>query len=344
MATTVKLMDSADHFTTRAQALMKWTDVDSANMVVVAGAGRNGTAGWRFGNGSNFLKKVATSEQFHYAAFGFKPQALPTGDVPLISFRDGATEQCDLRLTTAGKFIVTRNGTTIAGPGTFIITIGVYFYIEFRVKIDDATGTVDVWVNGGAGTDVTGSGLDTKNGANATADTVLFCGRVVGGFGPNDSDDFVWVSGSTAVTRWGDTRMEYIKPNGNGNSSQWVGSDGNSVDNYLLVDETTPNDDTDYVASSTVGDIDLYTFTDVTPTTGAVKAVAVYLYARKDDAGTRTIAVATRESATNSFGGNQDLSTQYNYYREIFELNPRTAAAYTIGEVNGSEFGIKEIA
>jgi hypothetical protein len=338
-----RVLDSFDHYAT-AQLTNKWTQV-FVSPAVTAAIGRNGTAGLRLGDSQYGLRKVSSAaDQYHYVGVGVKVSSVtPGADVPIFSFRDGASEQIDLRITTTGKLRVTRGGTTLA-TGTFVFTIGVYAYVEFAVKIHDTTGTYDVWINGGATPDITGSGADTQTTANANADTFLLFGRTAG-LGQTDLDDAFWNSNNAgAETRWGDTRCEYIRPSGNGNSSQWVGSDGNSVDNYLLVDETSPNDDTDYVASSTVNDLDLYTFTDVTPTTGGVKLVVEYLWARKDDAGTRTIAGATREGGTTSVGANQDLSTSYNYYREAWALNPRTAAAWSISEVNGSEFGAKEIA
>ena len=71
----------------------------------------------------------------------------------------------------------------------------------------------------------------------------------------------------------GDVRVAYLAPNGNGASSQFVGSDLNSVDNYLLVDEVPANDDTDYVQSDVLNNIDTYALADLPANAGVVKSV-----------------------------------------------------------------------
>lgn len=342
MAYTVKQVDSFDDYTTTAHLLTKWTS--HAGPPTVGAFGRNGTNGLSIPDPAYGVEQISTSEQFHYAGCGFKFGVLPTtGDCVLMAFRDNGTTQVDVRLTPGGFFRVTRNGTTLA-TGVVQVATGTYFYVEFMAKIHGSTGTYDVYINGAAAADVTGSGANTQSSANATADTLRIFRTAAVGASTISMDDCFWLSGSTAPARWGDSRCEKIDPNGNGNSSQWAGSDGNSVDNYLLVDESTPNDDTDYISSSTVGDIDLFTYSNVTPTTGTVACVVVNMWARKDDAGTRTIAAVSRDSGTNSVGDNKDLATNYARYRQFWQLNPLTAAAWTITEVNADEFGVKAVA
>ena len=59
---------------------------------------------------------------------------------------------------------------------------------------------------------------------------------------------------------WMDARVDYLPVNGNGYSSQFVGSDSDSVDNYALLSEVTPDDDATYVQSAAPA-IDGYTKT-----------------------------------------------------------------------------------
>ena len=58
-----------------------------------------------------------------------------------------------------------------------------------------------------------------------------------------DYDDLYICDGTTVPGEpvndfLGDVRVDTLYPNGNGNSSQWVGQDANSTDNYLNVDDT----------------------------------------------------------------------------------------------------------
>ena len=86
----------------------------------------------------------------------------------------------------------------------------------------------------------------------------------------------------------GELTVEHLRP-ASDDTAQWLGSDANSVDNYALVDEAGTYNGADYVASSTVGQRDLYVPTASTqPITSPVVGVVVAAVAMKTDAGTRT--------------------------------------------------------
>jgi hypothetical protein len=138
----------------------------------------------------------------------------------------------------------------------------------------------------------------------------------------------------------GDVRVQALLPTGNGNSSQLVGSDGNSTDNYLLVDEVPPNEDTDYVESATVNDKDTYVFGNLTPTTGTVFGVQIVAEARKTDAGVRSFKSVARLSATEADGPDTTLSTTYAFYMDKRDTKPG-GGSWTITNVNDAEFGVK---
>jgi len=109
------------------------------------------------------------------------------------------------------------------------------------------------------------------------------------------------------------------------------------------VDETTPNDDTDYVESGTAGDKDTYTYTNLTPTAGTVYGVQILPYVRKTDAGARSIKSIARHSGTEVDGPEQVLGTSFVYARDIREAKPG-GGAWSISDVNGAEFGVKVFA
>jgi hypothetical protein len=139
----------------------------------------------------------------------------------------------------------------------------------------------------------------------------------------------------------GECRVRCLLPNGNGNSSQLVGSDGNSVNNYQLVDEATP-DTTDYVFSSTVGDKDTYTFTDLPDTSGTVAGVQVSALGLKTDVGARTLAVVTRHASSEHDSIDLGLPTVTPaYVYEVQDTNPVAGGAWLRTDVNAAEFGVK---
>jgi hypothetical protein len=148
-------------------------------------------------------------------------------------------------------------------------------------------------------------------------------------------------SGSANTTFWGDVHIEARFPTSDATYSQWTPSTG--TDHYALVDETTPNT-TDYVSSLTPGQKDTYGFQDLTATDGTVMAVQEMIYAQKSDAGARSIAGLSRVSSTDYDGETKALTSSYTYYTHVMERNPNTGIAWTISEVNASEFGVDEIA
>lgn len=57
-------------------------------------------------------------------------------------------------------------------------------------------------------------------------------------------------------------RIDTLRPNGNGYLNEWLGSDGNSIDNYAMVNETPPST-LEYVESSVDGQRDMYKFPNI---------------------------------------------------------------------------------
>jgi hypothetical protein len=119
-----------------------------------------------------------------------------------------------------------------------------------------------------------------------------------------------------------------------------AGSDGNSTNNYLLVDEATPNDDTDYVSSATPGDKDTYAYSNMNATAGTVFGVQPVPAARKDDAGARSIVTIARLSGTEVDGPVKTMATTYAYYADMRETKPG-GGSWSISDVNSAEFGVK---
>jgi hypothetical protein len=132
--------------------------------------------------------------------------------------------------------------------------------------------------------------------------------------------------------------------NGNGSSSQFIGSDGNSVDNYLLIDETPGNAGTDYVQSATTGDKDLYAVSNL-PTLGVgdnVKVVQAVVQARESVADSQQLQLGIRSGATEDWDTAQTMNINWLYYRsKHWETDPNTGAAWSESAFNAIEAGIK---
>lgn len=333
-------LDGFDCYNNSLGTTTRWTT--GANFPNPPGAfGRFGGQGYRLNNTGTTLKKSLASA-LGTVGVAFARQLVNTiVRNPLIYFLDdaGGVTHLTLYVDTDGSLKLYRgNGTTLLGSSAVgAVAAGTYFQVEMKVTISDSVGAVEVRLNGNATPIINLSAIDTRNGGNATVDAILFAGTQ----GADNLDDVgIWdTSGSDVNDFVGDLRVERVSPNGNGNSSQFVGSDGNSTDNYLLVDDgAAPNDDTDYVASSTVADKDTYAMGNITPAVATIKAVQTFLYARKDDAGTRKIASIVRLSATESQGADFTLASTYGAQADIFHQKPG-GGAWSVSDVNSAEAG-----
>ena len=77
-----------------------------------------------------------------------------------------------------------------------------------------------------------------------------------------------------------------------------------------------------------------------TPTT--IYAVIAEIYANKDDASAKTGKIMARVNGSNYEGADlTPVEANYDYFQEIWELNPDDAAAWEEADVNAAEFGVK---
>lgn len=125
-----------------------------------------------------------------------------------------------------------------------------------------------------------------------------------------------------------DIRLEYLIPNGDGNYSQWDGSDGNQVNNWEQVDEQPHDSDTSYNEAQAAEEKDSYAMSTHALSTGwSIKAVIPCAYVRKTDGGVASkIALMLRENAVDWEGIAQDLPTSYGLIWERRTLDPGGAA------------------
>lgn len=336
---TLRFFDSFDHYAT-ADITQKWTST-TASPTISAGNGRRSTQAVSFPGNSASISKVIDAQSTWIVGFSFRTSLLPSSIGAIITFLDGGTNQVDVRVLTDGTIRATRNGTTLATSSNALATNTTYF-MEVKVVINDTTGSIEVRVNGSSSGWINITGQDTKNTANATANSISLSGLSATGITLYMDDVYICDgSGSTNNDFLGDVRVDCYMPSGNGNSSQLTGSDGNSTDNYALVDEALQNGDTDYVQSATSGQKDTYAFSDMSHTPASIFGTQLNMISKKDDSGTRSICSVVRSGGTDYDGDTQALGTTYSDYRQIRETDPATSAAWTRTNLNNAEFGVK---
>jgi hypothetical protein len=337
--------DSFDHYAGVAVGTKGWSQRSQPSAALDTTTGRFGSTAWWM-NSRRLERSLPGNYDTIFCGFAFLPDG-GSGEEGMLCLLDSGTLQVFVRYShAAGEWKAFRGSGSNQIGATVVSKLAnsTWSYIEMRFVIDNAAGEVEVLVNGTQIVNITG--VDTQNTANA----------YVNGFRlGDDGDDFTFhafddlyilddvdsgVVGAPNNDFLGDVRVQVRLPDNNGNSSQWVGSDGNSTNNYQLVDETAPNNDTDYVEASSVGNKDTYSFQDMTATSGTVYGVQVSPYARKTDAGTKEIVAVSRLATVEEDSSASALTADYIYYPKVFEANP-DGDQWEIADVNSAEFGVK---
>ena len=340
-------MDGFDHYdTTALQVPLKWDAINigyGSNTMLDGSGGRFGAGLRLLPDGTEYrsgaVRKTGLTGSSGCVGFAYKQSSGASGtdaNYGPLRIMEGSTVHLNVACSGASPTVLSvyRAGTLL-GAGTISFPENVWVYVEFSYTIDDSSGSYELKINGN--TSISGSSVDTRNGGTGVHDTVELKAPWCGGNYVYYDDVYI----KSDTTFLGDVRVETVFPTGNGNSSSWVGSDGNSTDNYALVDESPANGDTDYVKSSTVNAVDSYALGDLTTTAGTVYGVQYLAYSRKDDAGSRTVAPLVRIGSTDYPGTGVSLGNSYVYLREMKSTSPATATAWTISEINAMEYGAK---
>jgi len=241
----------------------------------------------------------------------------------------------------------TANGTVLATSSGSIASV-IPAYLELKVKIDPALGTVELHMNGATAfapltnqnTRITAN--SAWNGIALGSAEVNTNSWVNGSSGSLDYDDLYVLDGAGAApwnTFLGDVRVDASSPTGPGTTTQWSPSAGA---NWQCVDEKPPNDDTDFVESMTSGAIDTFVVPDA-PVGAIIFGVQQCIALKKTDAGSGSAAPIIRHSNVHYPGATLSPSTTYGYGLQINQVNPGTSAQWTEADFNAAEFGYKRI-
>lgn len=346
----------AEGFDTRtALATNMWNATDGGPTKLAYVAGRlGGYAMQGIGSGptdTGGIRKAITSSTTVVVGFamrwGAMPSAITTSPFTPVTLYSGGVVVLSMRFSSTGVVTVNRGATSATGTtlGTTSVAMptdqATWQYIEMKVVASTGTGGSVV---------VRQDGVETLNitsqntGATAFTEVGFRDGLSVNNepYGGRASFDDIYVlntSGSVNNDFLGDVRVYGIWPDGDGATSGLTGSDGNSTDNYLLVDDATAGapDTADYVGSGTPGTKDTYTYTDLSALV-TVKGVQVDSYVVKTDAGQISGRNVASDGTNTVTGSDVALSTSYAGRSSIMENAP-DGAAWTASKVNSTQFG-----
>lgn len=223
---------------------------------------------------------------------------------------------------------------TLATTSIGSFTYSTWFYVEVKITVGNSA-SYELKINGS--TLLSGTGDTQGQGTSAVTNVgVTGMGIPVGYV----SDIYICDgTGSIRNTFLGDVRSIALVPDSD-EETGWTPSTG--TDHYPLVDEATPNGDTDYVIAASSGLVDRYGYEDVNALS-VVYGVDHRMMARKTDAGAASIQSNAFIDGSVYQGSPAALSTTYAWYRRLMVQNPDSSADWTPGEVNASTFGPESV-
>jgi hypothetical protein len=261
---------------------------------------------------------------------------------PFFSLLDGATTQATVSLEADGSITVYRGtrtaGTQVAATAAGVVAAGLWGFLEVDLTVDPSAGAVQMWYEGTSVASATG--LNTRASGTSQVGSFRLAADEAYGAAILRWDDF-YLLDTTGPAPWndrlGDIRCQTLFPTAAGDLTQFTPDSGS---NYARVGSY--DSDSSYVASSNVGDTDLYNVTDLpSGFSGTVFGVLHSTRARKDDAGVRTLAQVQKSGSTTTAETAVVLFSSYTGYYTTHVVNPATGSQYTAAEVNALQIGVK---
>ena len=229
-----------------------------------------------------------------------------------------------LELVVGGSVVDSISDTT----GSFS-SVDQWYHCGVIVESHASTGWVSFYLDG--------IKILSTTGANTGADLDAMYFGGAAGSGWNSyayfDDFFVDTSDGSEV----DVFVPFLRfgwriANGNGTNSEWTGSDADQTDNYLQVDDVTPDDETTYNYVGVTGQQDSYATTSYAVPEGYTQVAEIAsVLARKTGSGEQ-LKVGFTDGANQSLSAAQDLSADY---RVIFSRHTTQPDASAWNETDG---------
>ncbi len=321
------LVEGFDHLAASQMTTKGW-NTNPASVV----AGRFGGQAARHSAAGGFNKPLPSTYSTIYGGFAFRTNQAITQEI--FRFSGGGVATCKLLLTSGMVLTVQNSSAATIATGTTALTINAWYYIELKLVIAGASGNVTLQLN---------QAVEIAQTTGNFGSTNIDAFQLIGLSGPqHDYDDMYALdtTGSVNNTYLGDIAVNTLMPNADGAHTSFSGHPSSS--HFANVDEIPPDGDTSYNADSSVGDMDTYLTAGVLPG-ASVAGIQVNLYARKDDAGLRSVAPVIRQSSLDYPGTTRALTASYVCYTQLYDLDP-TSATWTATNINADEYGIEVMA
>ncbi len=114
-----------------------------------------------------------------------------------------------------------------------------------------------------------------------------------------------------------------------------------NISNFGNVSEVAMDSNVSYNIDAVLNDEDLLNFAALPLLIDMIAAIQLTFCARKDEAGDRALAASLKVGGAHVYGSDKHLGTSYQYYTELWELNPDTSSPWDVSSVNGLSGGYK---
>lgn len=359
----LRFTDGCDSYSATADLLKKWAhNSNSTNITFQPTGGRFGGGAIQLATSGYIQSQIlrttydASGTMKFHIGFSFHCNDTPSSESTLAFIQDSANsfgnlngaQNAAIRLTSAGLIAVAAWACNLASTSDIYSTTNVcdnnWHWIEILIHhTAQNTGSLQIRVDGVLESEKTSWSSWTTGGRNVW-DRVSFLGMTSCTYKIDDIiiyDDLAGtLTGDLSNSNYplGDTKIETLRPNGAGTTTQLTASAGA---NYTCVDESgASNDETDYVQSATDGHIDLYAFGNLASTPVAIHAINVNAVARNTDVGSIYLKGRTLSGGDAAVGPSVLLGPSYKTKQWAIPRDPDTAAAWAGAAVDAAEFGI----
>lgn len=300
---------------------------------------------------------AASAGNVFYSSFLFKPSTLPTADNAFFVLNDAnsvASPIVYLTIGSSGEVKLFDEDGQIGSASSNLATGTTYF---LQVAFDRS---------GSAGSHVVRGYIDGVEFAGSSTRSIsagIFTATWGGNLLSEAQTTGVWYVDSQVVNDNGGSfstlpsayRMGVLRPSAAGDSNQWndTSNAAGTGNNYQLVDETNPNDATDFVQSGTANDVDLYNVSNSginSYDTVAFAAVAVRYRNNTADA-TTAFRVIAEKTASGTKSESSDIVPNSTAWQSNSNNQPRVAplimytdpdgAAWTQTTLDSMQIGVK---
>lgn len=319
--------------------------------------GRHGGKGITMGSANQFIRtrrlRDPTVEQDGIVGFAIKTRGGNSlgSNTSFLDIHAGGQDQLSFRINSSGTVTAYRDNliSLETSPGVIFDPNAGWYYVEIRFKIHNSTGSWTFKIDGQ--TVWTSSTHDTQANSSVYWDSIQFN---IGDIAEDTILDDIYIcdgSGTQNNDFLGDTVVELIQPNSNGDASDWAGSVGG--DHYTLVDDaqgvtSAGLSESDYIESSTPTHKDLFGYSNLSALASAttIHGVQVNTWRRITaeqplDLDIIAKSVATESNVTDTV--RHDDSAPYFMSFAVFEQDPNTATAWTSGGVDAAQFGVEVV-